>query len=59
MLIDGTLSSLDSKVASNILQEIKHGELFAEKIVLMVTYDLDQASQLDWVLHISDKGTLK
>ena len=59
MLIDGTLSSLDSKVASNILQEIKHGELFAKKIVLMVTYDLDQASQLDWVLHISDKGTLK
>ena len=59
MLIDGTLSSLDSRVASNILNEIKNGELFADKIVLMVTYDLDQASQLDWVLHISDTGSLK
>ena len=59
MLIDGTLSSLDSRVASNIIQEMKHGELFADKIVLMVTYDLDQASQLDWVLHLTDDGHLK
>jgi len=41
MLIDGTLSSLDSRVSSEILREIKHGELFADKIVILVTYDLD------------------
>jgi len=43
MLIDGTLSSLDSRVAANILNEIKRGSLFEDKIVFMVTYDLDQA----------------
>ena len=41
MLIDGTLSSLDSRVAANILNEIKRGSLFEDKIVFMVTYDLD------------------
>jgi ABC-type dipeptide/oligopeptide/nickel transport system ATPase subunit len=41
MLIDGTLSSLDSRVSANILNEIKSGPLFKDKIVLMVTYDLD------------------
>jgi len=25
----------------------------------MVTYDLDQAQQLDWVLHLSDDGRLQ
>ena len=44
MLIDGTLSSLDSRVAANIINEMKNGDLFKDKIVLMVTYDLDQAS---------------
>ena len=58
MLIDGTLSSLDARVSAKILEEIKQGELFADKIVLMITYDLDQAQQLDWVLHISDDGKL-
>ena len=59
MLIDGTLSSLDARVSAKILDEIKQGDLFADKIVLMITYDLDQAQQLDWVLHISDDGKLE
>ena len=58
MLIDGTLSSLDSRVSGKILQEIRSGPLFRDKIVIMVTYDLDQAEQLDWVLHLSDDGRL-
>ena len=58
VLIDGTLSSLDSRVSAKILEEIKGGELFKDKVVLMVTYDLDKAQQLDWVLHISDNGSL-
>ena len=41
VLIDGTLSSLDARVSGKILEEIKNGELFKEKVVLMVTYDLD------------------
>lgn len=59
VLIDGTLSSLDSRVSAKILEEIKSGELFRDKIVLMVTYDLDQAQQLDWVLHLSDDGAMQ
>lgn len=43
VLIDGTLSSLDSRVSAEILKEIKQGELFADKIVILITYDLDQA----------------
>ena len=43
LLIDGTLSSLDARVSGKILDEIKHGDLFSDKIVVMVTYDLDQA----------------
>jgi ATP-binding cassette subfamily C (CFTR/MRP) protein 4 len=59
VLIDGTLSSLDARVSAKILEEIKNGELFQDKIVLMVTYDLDQAQQLDWVIHLSDDGAIQ
>ena len=37
---------------------MKEGALFKDKIVFMVTYDLDQAQQMDWVLHLSDSGEL-
>lgn len=43
ILIDGTLSSLDARVSSEILTHIKEGELFKNKLVVLVTYDLDQA----------------
>ena len=43
LLIDGALSSLDSKVARAIIEQIKEGELFKDKMVLLVTYDIDQA----------------
>ena len=32
--------------------------MFKDKIVLMVTYDLDQAEQMDYVIHINDDGTM-
>ena len=35
------MDKLDSRVSGKILEEIKSGELFKDKIVLMVTYDLD------------------
>ena len=41
LLIDGTLSSLDARVARNIINEIKSSDLFADKLILLVTYDLD------------------
>ena len=43
ILIDGALSSLDARVAGEILKEIKNGDSFRDKLVIMVTYDLDQA----------------
>jgi ABC-type multidrug transport system fused ATPase/permease subunit len=43
IMIDGTLSSLDARVAHKIINEIKNGEMFANKLVMLITYDLDQA----------------
>ena len=40
------------------MNQIKNGPLFRNKLVLMVTYDLDQAEQMDWVLHLNDDGSL-
>jgi ABC-type transport system involved in cytochrome bd biosynthesis fused ATPase/permease subunit len=57
-MIDGTLSSLDARVAHKIISEIKSGEMFAEKLVLLITYDLDQAQQMDWIMHMGDDGRL-
>lgn len=59
ILIDGTLSSLDSRVSAEILTQIKEGELFKNKLVILVTYDLDQAEQMDWVIHMSDTGSIE
>ena len=56
-MIDGTLSSLDSRVSKRIIQEINSGDIFKDKIVLMVTYDLDQAEQMDYVLMLNPDGT--
>ena len=41
VLIDGTLSSLDARVARQVLENAIKGELCEEKIVFLVTYDLD------------------
>lgn len=41
ILIDGSLSALDSRVARHIMDNAIKGELCKDKIVLMVTYDLD------------------
>lgn len=49
---------MDSRVSANIISEIKNGELFKDKLVLLVTYDLDQAEQMDWVIHMSDTGSI-
>lgn len=58
ILIDGTLSSLDARVSSDILTQIKQGDIFKNKLVILVTYDLDQAEQMDWVIHMSDDGSI-
>ena len=41
VLIDGTLSSLDSLVARKVLENAIKGELCSDKVVFLVTYDLD------------------
>lgn len=59
VLIDGALSSLDSRVSAEILKQIKESDLFKNKLVILVTYDLDQAEQMDWVIHMSDTGSIE
>ena len=56
LLIDGTLSSLDSRVAASILKEMRLDGLMADKLVVLVTYDLDQAERMDWVIHMGSGG---
>lgn len=53
VLIDGTLSSLDAKVSHDVFKNaIKN--LCRDKLVLMVTYDLDQAASMDKVIYLDE-----
>eukprot|EP00351_Strombidinopsis_sp_SopsisLIS2011_P006020 CAMPEP_0116875756 /NCGR_PEP_ID=MMETSP0463-20121206/7826_1 /TAXON_ID=181622 /ORGANISM="Strombidinopsis sp, Strain SopsisLIS2011" /LENGTH=125 /DNA_ID=CAMNT_0004521935 /DNA_START=1797 /DNA_END=2174 /DNA_ORIENTATION=+ len=55
VLIDGTLSSLDARVSKLCLDKgIK--TLCKDKTVILVTYDLDQAQQMDYVMLMKDGG---
>jgi len=54
ILIDGSLSALDARVARHILDNAIRGDLCSDKIVLMVTYDLDQAAEMDYVLLVKE-----
>ena len=58
VLVDGTLASLDAKVARQVLENVIKGDLCDDKIVFLVTYDLDQASEMDYILHVDDDGTV-
>ena len=58
VLVDGTLASLDAKVARQVLENVIKGDLCEDKIVFLVTYDLDQASEMDYILHVDDDGTV-
>jgi ATP-binding cassette subfamily C (CFTR/MRP) protein 1 len=58
VLIDGSLSSLDARVARQLLDSLVHGEITKGKIVVLVTYDLDQATEMDYILHVTDEGTV-
>lgn len=55
VLIDGTLSALDVKVAQHVMNEgiLK---LCKHKIVFLVTYDLNQAAEMDYVMLMEDGG---
>ncbi|CDW76184.1 multidrug resistance-associated protein 4 isoform x3 [Stylonychia lemnae] len=57
VLIDGSLSALDSRVARHIMDNVIKG-LCKDKIVFLITYDLDQASELDYVMLMED-GQMK
>ena len=58
VLVDGTLASLDAKVARQVLENVIKGDLCDDKIVFLVTYDLDQASEMDYILHVDDDSTV-
>ena len=56
LLIDSTLSSLDSKVARKVLDNTIFG-LCKDQLVLFVTHDLDVAKEMDRVVYIqSDRS---
>lgn len=57
ILIDGALSALDSRVARHIMNHAIKGSICRDKIVLLVTYDLDQAADMDQVMLL-ENGTL-
>ena len=57
VLIDGTLSALDVKVAQHVMNEAILG-LCRKKIVFLVTYDLNQAAAMDYVMLMED-GQIK
>ena len=51
VLIDGTLSSLDAKIAKSVMERVVF-DLCADKCVVFVTHDLDHASQMDSVIYL-------
>ena len=58
VLIDSSLSSLDAQVTRQVMERAIKGGLTAEKLVMIVTNDLDLASEMDHVLYVSE-GTVK
>jgi ABC-type transport system involved in cytochrome bd biosynthesis fused ATPase/permease subunit len=57
VLIDGSLSALDARVARHITDHAINGALCKDKIVLLVTYDLDQAADMEYVMLL-EGGTI-
>ncbi len=57
LLIDGALSALDSRVARHIMNHAIKGSLCRDKIVLLVTYDLDQAADMEYTMLL-EQGTI-
>ena len=55
VLIDGTLSSLDSKVAKKVMERAVL-RLCQDKLVIFVTHDLDHAAQMDSVIYFKGDG---
>ena len=53
-MIDGSLSALDARVARHILDNAIKGDICRDKIVLMITYDLDQAAEMDHMLLLKE-----
>ena len=54
LLVDGSLSALDARVARHILDNVIRGPICSDKIVLLVTYDLDQAAEMDYVMLLEN-----
>ena len=53
ILIDASLSSLDAKVSFHVLRNAID-KLCRDKLVLFVTYDLDQAAHMHRVIYVQD-----
>ena len=55
VLIDSSLSTLDSRVSSKVLKRAIN-KLCQDKLVFFVTHDLNHAAQMDHVIYMQDKG---
>jgi hypothetical protein len=40
------------------MDNVLRGPLTADKIVFLVTYDLNQAAEMDFILHVTDEGSV-
>ena len=57
LLVDGVMSGLDSRVAREVMDKAIKG-IAGERLVFLVTYDLAQASELDWIM-LMEEGRVK
>ena len=55
ILIDGALGTLDVKIAKKVMDNAVLG-LCHDKLVILVTHDLDQAARLDSVIYLREKN---
>lgn len=58
VLIDGSLSSLDARVSRKIMENLMKSELTSNKIVMIVTYDIASAKEMDFIINVSDEGKI-
>ena len=42
-----------------MLDNLKQSDLSRDKIIIFVVYDVEQAKEMDYILNVTDKGTVE